>query len=444
MKVGFGGLILSLALAVTLAWSSAAWSQEKDAKKEEAPKPAAKEEKKEPAKPAAKTEEKPAEKKAEKPSEPPPKPATAADFTAIHKKWSDIDKQLNELGEKYRFAPSSEERAVLRDRFQKLVTESEKLLPQLRSSAEAAFEAEPGKNPDVTKTVIGLMAFDYRRDELEAVRDRTQKLLAAKIEDPAIYSIAGMAAYFAEDFETAEKYLPIADKAKKLDEEGQEHLKELPKTKELWAKEQAIRAKEQEKDDLPRIKLETSKGTIVVELFENEAPQTVGNFVSLVEAKKYDGTPFHRVLNGFMAQGGDDGADGPGYQIPCECYREDHRLHFRGTLSMAHIGKRDTAGSQFFLTFRRTSHLDGLHTAFGRVIEGMDVLAKLQRRNPELAKLGPLPEPDKIITATVIRKRDHEYVPTKVEPKPDPTKDFPGKKPPAKSTGEKSGKAAAK
>jgi cyclophilin family peptidyl-prolyl cis-trans isomerase len=435
MKVGFGGLTLSVALALALAWSNSAWSQEKDAKNEEAPTP------------AAKTDDKPAEKKAEKPAEPPPKPATAADFPAIYKKWTDIDKQLNELGEKYRFAPSSEERTVLLDRYKKLVAESEKLLPQLRSSAEAAFEAEPGKNPDVTKTVIGLMAYDYRRDELEAVRDRTQKLLAAKIEDPAIYSIAGMAAYFAEDFDTAEKYLPLADKAKKLDEEGQEHLKELPKTKELWAKEQAIRAKEKEKDDLPRVKLETNKGTIVVELFENEAPQTVGNFVSLVEAKKYDGTPFHRVLNGFMAQGGDpqgDGSGGPGYEIPCECYREEHRLHFRGTLSMAHIGKRDTAGSQFFLTFRRTEHLDGKHTVFGRVIEGMDILAKLQRRDPDKAQLGPLPEPDKILTATVLRKRDHEYVPTKVEPKPDPTKEFPGKKPPGKTPGEKSGKAASK
>ena len=77
---------------------------------------------------------------------------------------------------------------------------------------------------------------------------------------------------------------------------------------------------------------------------------------------------------------------------------------------MAHAG-RDTGGSQFFITFRRTPDLDGLHTAFGRVIEGLDVLAKLQRIDPD--SRSPKPEPDKILSASVIRKRNHEYQPTK-------------------------------
>ena len=115
-----------------------------------------------------------------------------------------------------------------------------------------------------------------------------------------------------------------------------------------------------------------------------------------------------------MAQGGcpdGTGSGGPGYNIPCECYREVHRNHFRGTLSMAHAG-RDTGGSQFFLTFKRTPHLDGKHTVFGRVVEGLDVLVKLQRRDP--SQRGALPEPDKIVKAEVLRKRDHAYKPTKV------------------------------
>ncbi|MDH3717322.1 MAG: peptidylprolyl isomerase [Planctomycetota bacterium] len=162
---------------------------------------------------------------------------------------------------------------------------------------------------------------------------------------------------------------------------------------------------------MPRIKLTTSQGDIVIELFENEAPQTVGNFVNLVEKKYYDGLTFHRVLPSFMAQGGcpkGDGSGGPGYQIPCECYQDGHRKHFRGSLSMAHAG-RDTGGSQFFLTFAPTRHLDGKHTVFGRVIEGMDVLPKLQRRNPDDPHAPP---PDKIIEAVIVRKRDHEYTPT--------------------------------
>ena len=79
---------------------------------------------------------------------------------------------------------------------------------------------------------------------------------------------------------------------------------------------------------------------------------------------------------------------------------------------MAHAG-RDTGGSQFFLTFVPTPHLNGRHTAFGRVIEGLDVLAKLQRIDPEAE--GSKPDPDKIVKAEVIRKRDHEYKPTKVQ-----------------------------
>lgn len=107
-----------------------------------------------------------------------------------------------------------------------------------------------------------------------------------------------------------------------------------------------------------------------------------------------------------MAQGGDNGK-GPGYTIRCECYQPGYRKHFRGTLSMAHSGHPDSGGSQFFLTFRPTPHLDAKHTAFGRVIEGMDVLGELQRIDPTAD--APHPEPDKIIRAEVVRDRGHEY-----------------------------------
>ncbi|MDO7682793.1 MAG: peptidylprolyl isomerase, partial [Pirellulales bacterium] len=84
----------------------------------------------------------------------------------------------------------------------------------------------------------------------------------------------------------------------------------------------ATRATEEKADDLPQVKIETTKGTIIVELFENQAPNTVANFISLVESHFYDGTPFHRVIPQFMAQGGDPtgtGTSGPGYTIDCEC-----------------------------------------------------------------------------------------------------------------------------
>ncbi|MBB75526.1 MAG: peptidylprolyl isomerase [Planctomycetaceae bacterium] len=166
---------------------------------------------------------------------------------------------------------------------------------------------------------------------------------------------------------------------------------------------------------MPRVELKTSRGTIVLELFENEAPGTVGNFISLIKEKKfYDNLTFHRVLGGFMAQGGcpkGDGTGDPGYSIKCECYQENARKHFRGSLSMANAGK-DTGGSQFFITFQPRPSLNGKHAVFGRVIEGMEVLARIQRRDPSAQP--PLPEPDRILSATIIRDRGHKYEPNKV------------------------------
>ncbi|MEA1952638.1 MAG: peptidylprolyl isomerase [Planctomycetota bacterium] len=165
---------------------------------------------------------------------------------------------------------------------------------------------------------------------------------------------------------------------------------------------------------MPRVLMKTNKGDIEIELFENEAPKAVANFVSLVEKGFYDGLTFHRVLPQFMAQGGcpdGTGSGGPGYNIPCECNQPNFRRHFRGTLSMAHAGP-NTGGSQFFLTFVPTSFLDGKHTAFGRVVKGMDVLGKIQKRDPD--KTPPLPTPDKIVEAKVLRKRPHDYKPTKM------------------------------
>jgi cyclophilin family peptidyl-prolyl cis-trans isomerase len=190
---------------------------------------------------------------------------------------------------------------------------------------------------------------------------------------------------------------------------------ERPKVEAEMAKRKA----DAEADDRPRVTITTSKGDVVIELFEDDAPNTVANFISLIEKGYYDGTPFHRVIGGFMAQGGDPtgtGAGGPGHIIDCETELPTARKHFFGSLSMAHAGK-NTGGSQFFLTFRPTEHLDGNHTVFGRVIEGFDVLSKLARTQDEKGQPVVGVTPDTIVKATVLRKRDHAYEPTT---KPDP------------------------
>ncbi len=124
--------------------------------------------------------------------------------------------------------------------------------------------------------------------------------------------------------------------------------------------------------------IETEKGNIEIELLAKDAPNTVANFVSLINKGFYDGLIFHRVIPGFVAQGGCPegcGTGGPGYTIKCEI---NPNKHLRGSLSMAHAG-RDTGGSQFFICYNAFPHLDGVHTVFGRVTKGMDVVDQIKQ-----------------------------------------------------------------
>ncbi len=126
--------------------------------------------------------------------------------------------------------------------------------------------------------------------------------------------------------------------------------------------------------------IHTSKGLMKVEFYEEDAPNTVANFVKLSKDGYYDGLTFHRVIPNFVIQGGcpnGDGRGGPGYQINCEL-DGDNQFHDRGVLSMAHAG-RNTGGSQFFICHSRqnTAHLDRNHTCFGRVFEGLEVIDKI-------------------------------------------------------------------
>ncbi|TDQ83255.1 peptidyl-prolyl cis-trans isomerase A (cyclophilin A)/peptidyl-prolyl cis-trans isomerase B (cyclophilin B) [Dongia mobilis] len=125
--------------------------------------------------------------------------------------------------------------------------------------------------------------------------------------------------------------------------------------------------------------ISTSKGDMKLEMYPDAAPNTVANFYVLAEDKFYDGLNFHRVIPGFVAQGGcphGTGTGGPDWRIACETKGNPHK-HVEGSLSMAHAG-RDTGGSQFFLVLEPQPHLDGMHTVFGQVVEGLDVLQSLE------------------------------------------------------------------
>jgi cyclophilin family peptidyl-prolyl cis-trans isomerase len=148
--------------------------------------------------------------------------------------------------------------------------------------------------------------------------------------------------------------------------------------------------------------ISTEKGDIRVELYADKAPITVNNFVFLAREGYYDGVTFHRVIKGFMAQGGDptgSGSGGPGYRFDDEIHpalKHDQP----GILSMANAGP-GTNGSQFFITYRDTPHLDGKHTVFGRVVEGMDVVEAIPERDPARAR-----EPGVAMNSVVISEEE--------------------------------------
>ena len=128
------------------------------------------------------------------------------------------------------------------------------------------------------------------------------------------------------------------------------------------------------------VTMNTSEGPVTLELFDEDAPKTVSNFKDLADKGFYDGLIFHRVIKDFMIQGGcpqGTGTGGPGWSIACETKGNPHK-HKQGSLSMAHAGK-DTGGSQFFLVLAPQPHLDGVHTVFGQVTEGLDVMQSLKQ-----------------------------------------------------------------
>jgi len=128
--------------------------------------------------------------------------------------------------------------------------------------------------------------------------------------------------------------------------------------------------------------LRTEKGDIVIELAAEKTPITVNNFVNLAQKGYYTDSTFHRVLPGFMAQGGDPtgtGSGGPGYTIEDEF---TDLVHDRGVISMANTGRPNTGGGQWFITLVPTPHLDGMHAVFGKVVQGMDVVDSLTPRDP--------------------------------------------------------------
>ena len=188
---------------------------------------------------------------------------------------------------------------------------------------------------------------------------------------------------------------------------------------QLYEKELKIREAEAVADDLPRVKFTTTKGEFVVELFENEAPQTVANFVHLVEAGHYDGMFFHLVIGEIAAETGvvaeKDGVRQLDYTIHDEYEKPNARLNFSGSVTL-NSDSPNSGASRFFVSLASLPNFNNKQTVFGRVFSGMDTVYSLNHtykiQDKQQIQIEGV-KPDKVISAEVIRKRNHKYEPTK-------------------------------
>lgn len=380
--------------------------------------------------------------------------ATAADWPALLQERDDKLFQLQEIRTQLQSAESPTQAKQLQADGTKLLEEVfSSLFPRMRAAATELLKGDAVSEKDLQSIAeLAYRTFNENKfAEASALADGVVARLPAIPEEPAAtddpedaavlqrkktrlliaqaLNIAGACHFATGDFEGAAKVLTDAQSNNLIIPNlGGQYLESATKYVDYWKEEQGLRERDAgATEPLPTVELDTSRGRIVIELFEDDAPNTVANFVSLVESGFYDGTMFHRVLPAFMAQGGDPnskpdgngrvGEGGPGYTIKCEWDQPNSRRHFAGTLSMAHAG-RDTGGSQFFLTHLPTPHLDkdvavpegrDAHTVFGRVIEGMDIVLAVKER-------------DVINAAKVLNKRNHEY-------KPETTPDAPAADP---------------
>lgn len=298
------------------------------------------------------------------------------------------------------------------------------------------FLAEENPDEDLVKIIRSINGNLYKDGEITLCYEVSRKLASLYPDDPDLARDYARVAILCNDFDAAAAYMPgnmgIIKEFPKLEKGLYAVIDQLQSS---FKRELNFRAAEKSSDDLPRVKFETSKGEIVVELFEDQAPETVSNFLYLADIGFYQEMYFNVVSKTLMAQTGSFPVKGPprfaGYYIYDECNREDARGHFRGSICMATPVDVENAGSSVFYILQVPGpHMKGRHTVFGRVISGMDVVDSLQPTitiNDE-GKEEPIKEitPDVLKSVTILRKRDHEYVPNRVkkpEEKPaDPSK----------------------
>jgi len=347
--------------------------------------------------------------------------AMFAEYLELRKQWAQTLLEMKKI--QIRHNNSIDKSSKSMDRFYELRNQSRGELRDLYNLAEKIFAAVP--NDFETASFVATV-LDYRRvkSDYDGGYRSAKMLLDAGVPMPYLEQLTARAAFIDGKFD---EVIPLyqtfvdANGPEKLDKIDQQLAGMVDLYPPLWEEELKRRQEDEAAGNLPRVVFETTSGPVVLELFEDQAPNTVANFIRLVEDGFYDETEFYQVIDDLLAMGGDPTGVGTGTSgkfIPDEHERPGMRGIFRGSIMMAKVpaGENsgefvpDSASSQFVIALMPILPKKQHQTVFGRVVEGMDVVGSFRRVDPTKKKEQQviLP-PDRIITAKVLRKRDHDY-----------------------------------
>ena len=352
-------------------------------------------------------------------------------FDSIQEELRKAALEIQEIGVKYVNTPSYDDTDVFVDEFEAKVAEGNAIIERWIPIGTELYDLETelnGKADEVlTSFVHKYMLRSFDDCQYERTYQLAKKLLLNNPKNQPARILFARSSLLTNRYgkATSDSIIAMQEFFQKEDTISAPEsmiINNLYALKTVFDNELKIQSKEAEVDDLPRVKFKTSKGDFVVELFENEAPDTVGNFISLVESKHYDGLLFDTVIDKTAVQTGvfdeNEKSRDIGYKIYDEFDVPNARNIFTGSLVMV-ANEPNTGNSRFFVSVVPIPTLNGKQTVFGRVISGMDNVNKINKTfTIEEQKQIPIADAkfDKIISATVLRKRDHKYEPRKFVP----------------------------
>jgi cyclophilin family peptidyl-prolyl cis-trans isomerase len=341
-------------------------------------------------------------------------------FREATQTFRDFAHRLVELEIRFHNSDATEEKNRFREQWYELREQGFDLYQNMLDEALAEYLLDPAGKRSLAGILFGALKRNAESDIYEGMLPIALALQENDYPAPELNGLLALCCLANNEFELARAPLKKLLAGGTPPEGLVEIYDNLDELAAAWQDELARRKRDAEGEPLPLARISTTKGTFVIELFENDAPQAVANFISLVERGFYRYSPFFMVLSNLMAQTGcpnADGSGGPGYFIPQESQELTPRRIFRGSVTLALLPDMpDSGGSQFMITFLPISLLEKQSRVFGRVISGMPNVAKLNRIDPgEKKEEGEPPTvPDEIITVEILRKRDHDYEPTRL------------------------------